>query len=60
MIFAKAGMRSDLNYQNLTVEEKESLWKAHWELPRGLEEKHEYEERIVRNKKINVKIIEII
>ena len=53
-------MRSDLNYQNLTVEEKESLWKAHWELPRGLEEKHEYEERIVRNKKINVKIIEII
>ena len=60
MAFAKAGMRSDLNYQNMATEEKESLWKAHWELPRALEDKHEYEERIVRNKKINVKIIEII
>jgi len=44
----------------MATEEKETLWKAHWELPRALEEKHEYEERIVRNKKINVKIIEII
>lgn len=56
----QSGLRSDINYQNLSEEEKENIWKKNWELPRPLEEKHEYEERILRNKKINQKILEII
>ena len=35
--FAKAGMRQDFNYQNLSEEEKEMQWKSKWELPRDFE-----------------------
>jgi hypothetical protein len=58
--FAKAGMRPDMNYQNLSEEEKETQWKARWELPGKLEEKPEYEERIATNRKIKNKTVEII
>jgi dynein heavy chain len=58
--FAKAGMRPDVNYQNLSEEEKETQWKARWELPGRNEEKAEYEERIAKNRKINNKTVEII
>lgn len=58
--FAKAGMRPDVNYQNLTEEEKVNQWKARWELPRGPDEKEEYENRISRNNKIRAKTKEII
>ena len=58
--FAKAGMRPDVNYQNLTDEEKLAQWKARWELPRAMEEKDDYEGRISRNGKIRVKTKEII
>jgi len=50
--FAKAGMKPDMNYQNLTQEEKESNWKAKWELPKPMEERSEYQVRISTNKKI--------
>jgi len=58
--FAKAGMRPDVNYQNLTEEEKINQWKARWELPRVMEEKDDYEGRISRNGKIRAKTKEII
>jgi len=58
--FAKAGMRPDVNYQNLSEEEKEMQWKARWELPRQCEDKAEYEERIAKNRKINNKTVEIV
>lgn len=37
--FAKAGMRPDVNYQNLSEEEKETMWNARWELPLKDQEK---------------------
>ena len=49
-----------MNYQNLSEEEKETQWKARWELPGKLEEKPEYEERIATNRKIKNKTVEII
>jgi len=58
---ARAGMRPDGNYQNLSEEEKEAQWKARWELPRALEEKPEkYEDKIFRNRKIKAKTEEIL
>jgi hypothetical protein len=45
-------MRPDVNYQNLSQEEKETQWKARWELPRPMEERSEYQVRISTNKKI--------
>jgi hypothetical protein len=57
--FAKAGLRPDMNYQNLSEEEKESQWRNRWELPRAMEEKEEYEVRILNNKKIKSKTVEI-
>jgi hypothetical protein len=58
--FARAGMRPDVTYQNLSEEEKEIQWKARWELPRPLEEKPEYAARIARNRKVNNRTVEII
>jgi dynein heavy chain len=58
--FAKAGMRQDVNYQNLSEEEKEMQWKSKWELPRDLESRSEYVEKIAGNKKINQKKSEIV
>mmetsp|Transcript_20727 Transcript_20727/g.31790 ORF Transcript_20727/g.31790 Transcript_20727/m.31790 type:complete len:322 (+) Transcript_20727:2434-3399(+) len=58
--FAKAGMRPDVNYQNLSDEEKENQWRIRWELPNPLDEKREYEERIGGNRKIMNKTVEII
>lgn len=58
--FAKAGMRPDVNYQNLTEEEKLAQWKARWNLPREMDEKDDYEGRISRNRKIRDKTKEII
>ena len=58
--FGKAAMRQDGNYQNLTEEEKESQWKARWELPRALESKSEYEDRINHNRKVRDKSKEIL
>jgi hypothetical protein len=58
--FAKAGMRPDVTYQNLSEEEKEIQWKARWELPRPLEEKSEYAARIAKNRKVNNRTVEII
>ena len=57
--FQKAGMRPDVNYQNLSEEEKEIQWKARWDLPRPLTDKESYEQRIEHNKKIKTKITEI-
>jgi dynein heavy chain len=56
---AKAGMRQDGNYQNLSPEEKEIKWREKWDLPRA-DEKLEYEERIAKNKKIQHKTAEIL
>ena len=58
--FQKAGMRPDVNYQNLSEEEKEIQWKARWDLPKPLTEKESYEARIEHNKKIKNKIIRAI
>jgi len=49
-------MRPDVNYQNLTEEEKEIQWRARWALPRELEARSEYQEKIATNKKIKNKI----
>jgi len=58
--FARAGMRPDINYQNLSEEEKTTSWRARWELPKPMEEKPEYVDRIRKNKKIALKTVEII
>lgn len=53
-------MRPDVNYQNLSLEEKETLWRTRWELPKPMEERSEYQTRIATNKKIKTKNKEII
>ena len=50
---AKAGI--NLNYMNLTPEEKEVAWRQKWELPRGKEKHDDYEDEIANNKKIKTK-----
>ena len=44
----------------MSEEEKEIHWKAKWELPKPLESKPEYEERIATNRKIINKTVEIV
>lgn len=43
----------DVNFQNMSEEEKDEEWKKRWLLPKPYEAKPEYEERISRNKSIN-------
>ena len=53
-------MRLDVNYQNLSQEEKETQWRVRWELPKPMAERSEYQTRIANNKKIKQKNKEII
>lgn len=59
---ARGGMRNpaDVNFQNMSEEEKEEEWKRKWQLPKPFESKSEYEERIAKNKGINNNSIYII
>jgi len=61
--FQKAGMRPDVNYQNLSEEEKEIQWKARWDLPKQAGEKpgekESYEQKIEHSSNIKKKITEI-
>ena len=42
------------------MEEKEMQWKSKWELPRDIESRSEYVEKIAENMKINQKKSEIV
>jgi hypothetical protein len=42
----------DVNYQNMTDEEKEEDWRKRWMLPKPYEPKPEYEDRIAKHKGI--------
>lgn len=44
----------------MTEEEKDQWWKDRFELPHPMPKKHEYEERITRNEKIQAKVNEIL
>lgn len=48
----RAGNPADVNYQNMTEEEKEERWRKMWQLPKPAEPKLEYEDRINKNKNI--------
>ena len=43
---------NDVNYQNMTEEERDEEWKKRWALPKPYESKSEYEDRISTNKNI--------
>jgi len=43
----------DVNYQNMTEDERDEEWKKRWALPRPMEVKNEFEEKISRNNAIN-------
>ena len=51
---------AEVNYQNMTEEEREEEWKKRWTLPRPYENKHEYEEKIQKHKGINTTSLQII
>lgn len=51
---------ADVNFQNMTDEEKEEEWKKRWLLPRPYENKNEYEEKISKHKGINTTSIQIL
>ena len=51
---------ADVNFQNMTEEEKDEEWKKRWMLPKPYEAKSEYEERISKSKSINNNSIYII
>ncbi len=55
-----AGRPGDVNFQNMTEEEREEEWKKRWQLPKPYEPKPEYEERISKNKGINASSLNII
>lgn len=50
----------DVNFQNMTEEEKEEEWKKRWALPRPMEVKNEFEDKISRNNAINTTSIQIL
>lgn len=56
------GMRNpaDVNFQNMSEEEKDEEWKKRWTLPKPYEAKTDYEERISKSKSINNNSIYII
>ena len=57
---AAGGRPGDINYQNMTDEEKEEEWRKKWMLPKPYEPKPDYEDRIAKNKGINTSTIHII
>lgn len=57
---AGAARPGDINFQNMTDEEKEDEWKKRWVLPKPYEPKPEYEDRIAKTKGINTSTIHII
>ena len=48
------GRPGDMNFQNMSEEEKEQEWVRKWQLPKAYEPKPEYEDRINKNKSINL------
>jgi Dynein heavy chain, N-terminal region 1 len=58
---AAAGPRpGDVNFQNMSEEERDEEWRRRWQLPKAYEPKPEYEDRIQKNKGINTSSIHII
>lgn len=54
------GRPGDINFQNMSEEEKEENWKKQWMLPKPYEPKPEYDDRVAKNKGINTSTIHII
>ena len=57
---APAGRPGDVNFQNMSEEERDEEWRRRWQLPKPYESKPEYESRIEKNKGINASSIYII
>ena len=51
---APGGRPGDMNFQNMSEEEKEQEWVRKWQLPKAYDPKPEYEEKINKNKSINL------
>jgi restriction endonuclease len=58
-LFAEAGIDQSQNYQNKSPEEKEIFWQDKLGLPRNMEDKPEYVDRIAKKSKIKNKRHEI-
>jgi hypothetical protein len=58
-LFAEAGIDNSQNYQNKSLEEKEIFWQDKLSLPRNMEDKPEYVDRIAKKSKIKNKRHEI-
>ena len=58
-LFNDAGIDQSVNYQNKSIEEKELFWKEKLNLPRNLENKPEYVDRIAKKSKIRNKRHEV-
>lgn len=54
------GRPGDVNFQNMSEEEREEEWRKRWQLPKPYEPKPEYEDRISKNKGINLSSVHII
>lgn len=59
-IFSEAGIEANVNYPNKSPEEKEMFWRDKLTLPRNMDEKPEYVDRIAKKSKIKNKKLEII
>ena len=59
-MFADAGIDQSVNYQNKSPEEKEIFWQEKLALPRNMDDKPEYVDRIAKKGKIKNKKNEII
>jgi len=55
-----AGRPGDVNFQNMSEEEREEEWRKRWMLPKPYEPKSEYEDRIAKNKGINQSSLYIV
>ena len=58
-LFADAGIEQSVNYQNKSPEEKEIFWQEKLTLPRNMDDKPEYVDRITKKGKIKNKKHEI-
>lgn len=58
-MFQEAGIEPNVNYPNKSPEEKELFWQEKLQLPRNMDEKPEYVDRIARKSKIKNKKLEI-
>lgn len=58
-LFVEAGIEPSVNYPNKSPEEKELFWQDKLQLPRNMDDKPEYVDRIIKKSKIKHKKQEI-